>query len=475
MAKLKHLLNIGLMLGFFFSLFFYLPKQFTVSAGECGCSGDQVCTGTCSFQYGSLSPTCSQCSAPPQVQPTAEPTSPSGGGTSCDGCGSCENGKKYCSFPCNSGCCGGVYDCDSGGGGTSYVAVSGTIKNAATNAGIQGVSVYIVNSDGVNETVTTGADGKYTSSATKFSNTRDYAIRIPSLPAGYANPKTTATSAANSCIGGGGQPVGSSSYECQKISGGCSQSCNFTLDVTSSSSSSSAASRITCGMATAVGLVSQGIKTYGGKQYRQYWVVQGRDYSNALTIFSNINGVNRPTTLTYWRHPIGNANYPNDSCWYGKPNNTGECASEPVFPAATKTQANASSLTTNLDLTNLPSTQLGTNVVVCNATVPGQGACSGNPFGNYSATTSTQTCNTTETPADSRVMLNIVCSKKDEGNADCNGVVDDADYTRWKCEYSNDYHHCYSANSENSADFDGDGYAYLLDFEIWRSAKFDTL
>ncbi len=464
MGKPKNFYSISLILIFFFSLLFYLPKASLVKAGDGCCGASAHCNTGCVAPDCINDGICVPDSSPPtSVPPTSSP---------CGGCGACVNGRQECRFPCATGCCGGMYDCDNGGGGgTSYVTVSGTVKNKATNTGIQGVSVYIVNSDGVNESVTTGADGKYTSSTNKFPNTRDYAIRIPSLPTGYNNPKTTATTAANSCIGGTNQPVGSSSYECQKVSAGCGQSCNFTLDaINGSSSSAGSIARITCSM-TATGLKSQGVKTYDGKQYRQYWVVQGKNYENALKIEAKVDNVSQATTLTYWRHPIGRSDRPKDSCWYGKPNNTGECAAELIFPAATKSQAEVRSLTTKVDLTVLPGTQLGKNVVVCNATIPGQKACSGNPFGNYT-TSGFQDCNTTENPADSRVMLNVVCNKKDQGNADCNNVVNDADYDRWKCEYSNNYHSCTAAGSIDSADFDGDGYAYLLDFEIWRQNKF---
>ncbi len=55
------------------------------------------------------------------------------------------------------------------------------------------------------------------------------------------------------------------------------------------------------------------------------------------------------------------------------------------------------------------------------------------------------------------------CAKKAQGDADCNDVIDSADYAIWRSEFL--------AGTVDKADFNADGRVSLADFEIWRKSK----
>ncbi|MCJ7741050.1 hypothetical protein MUP32_07115 [Candidatus Microgenomates bacterium] len=89
---------------------------------------------------------------------------------------------------------------------------------------------------------------------------------------------------------------------------------------------------------------------------------------------------------------------------------------------------------------------------------------------NISVTpTPTIPVNITMTPSPTPDETCSRCAKKDRGDADCNGVIDDADYTIWKSDFLTGAR--FIANgcpAPDTADFNRDGKVDLQDFEIWR-------
>lgn len=247
MGKLIHFYKISLILIFFFAYFLLLPKQSLVNA-ERGCVKayhEMFC-----YDWGP-----SQVNVKYKCEPCTT-------GQNCDNVGSDWQGME---------------DCDrGGGGGTSYISVSGIVKNKTTNTPIDGVRVHIFNSDMVEEDVITRNGGRFTSSNNKFPNNRDYDVSIPSAPSGFVSPKTIGTTAASSCLQGANQPVGSPAYNCQRVNGGCGQNCDFTLDVVSpSSSSSSSSSGSACTYPTDNLLCNPGAETAGLESIWDTWFYSG--------------------------------------------------------------------------------------------------------------------------------------------------------------------------------------------------------
>lgn len=75
--------------------------------------------------------------------------------------------------------------------------------------------------------------------------------------------------------------------------------------------------------------------------------------------------------------------------------------------------------------------------------------------------------------------LNISCPsspytlcKRTNGDANCSGKVDTADYDIWKCEYLGS-NTCAATGSVRSADFNDDKSVNLIDFEIWRNTYYN--
>jgi hypothetical protein len=60
---------------------------------------------------------------------------------------------------------------------------------------------------------------------------------------------------------------------------------------------------------------------------------------------------------------------------------------------------------------------------------------------------------------------------KTSGDANCDGNVNDSDYTIWKCEFLGGGI-CQNPSSQKTADFNLDTKVDLVDFEIWRSNDF---
>ncbi len=63
------------------------------------------------------------------------------------------------------------------------------------------------------------------------------------------------------------------------------------------------------------------------------------------------------------------------------------------------------------------------------------------------------------------------CPKKPQGDADCNGSINETDYTIWKCEFLGNGT-CSSPQSTRKADFNLDNKVNLVDFEIWRRSVY---
>jgi len=59
------------------------------------------------------------------------------------------------------------------------------------------------------------------------------------------------------------------------------------------------------------------------------------------------------------------------------------------------------------------------------------------------------------------------CSKKSQGDANCDESIDENDYNVWKCEFLGGGT-CQNTSSQKKADFNSDNKVDLIDFEIWR-------
>ncbi len=90
----------------------------------------------------------------------------------------------------------------------------------------------------------------------------------------------------------------------------------------------------------------------------------------------------------------------------------------------------------------------------------GTGVCHANVIVSASPSP-TPTTPATITPTISQT----VCSRKAEGDADCNGLITTADFEMWRKEN-------FKELSTTNADFNGDGVVGLVDFEIWRRGFF---
>ncbi len=61
------------------------------------------------------------------------------------------------------------------------------------------------------------------------------------------------------------------------------------------------------------------------------------------------------------------------------------------------------------------------------------------------------------------------CSRRPDGDADCNGVINDLDYNFWLSKIRGATSTC----TYCSADFNNDTLVNLKDFEIWRLTRFN--
>ncbi len=61
------------------------------------------------------------------------------------------------------------------------------------------------------------------------------------------------------------------------------------------------------------------------------------------------------------------------------------------------------------------------------------------------------------------------CSRRPDGDADCNGVINDLDYNFWLSKIRGGTSTC----TYCSADFNKDTFVNLKDFEIWRLTRFN--
>jgi hypothetical protein len=59
------------------------------------------------------------------------------------------------------------------------------------------------------------------------------------------------------------------------------------------------------------------------------------------------------------------------------------------------------------------------------------------------------------------------CLKKNQGDANCDGNVNNFDFDIWKCEFLGNGS-CQNPSSQKIADFNLDTKVDLIDFEIWR-------
>lgn len=60
------------------------------------------------------------------------------------------------------------------------------------------------------------------------------------------------------------------------------------------------------------------------------------------------------------------------------------------------------------------------------------------------------------------------CPSSFQGDADCDGNINDYDYRIWQCEYIGNGS-CSNPTSNKNADFNNDNKVDLINFEIWRN------
>ena len=76
----------------------------------------------------------------------------------------------------------------------------------------------------------------------------------------------------------------------------------------------------------------------------------------------------------------------------------------------------------------------------------------------------------TSTPIPPSVLPTIpacsACTRKGQGDANCDAVINDADYTLWLADFSQ------SATGCKPTDFNSDSKVNLMDFEIWRNNRY---
>lgn len=65
------------------------------------------------------------------------------------------------------------------------------------------------------------------------------------------------------------------------------------------------------------------------------------------------------------------------------------------------------------------------------------------------------------------IPITPACQKKTQGDANCDGEINEVDYDIWECEFLGDGE-CNNLNTNLSASFDLDSKVDLIDFEIWR-------
>ncbi len=66
--------------------------------------------------------------------------------------------------------------------------------------------------------------------------------------------------------------------------------------------------------------------------------------------------------------------------------------------------------------------------------------------------------------------LSETCSKKNRGDANCDGNINELDYQIWRCEYLGEGT-CLTLGTYKTADFDRNNLINLVDAEIWRKNK----
>lgn len=79
------------------------------------------------------------------------------------------------------------------------------------------------------------------------------------------------------------------------------------------------------------------------------------------------------------------------------------------------------------------------------------------PFRSPTPITATNPIQPTRTPT----PISGSCSRKSQGDADCNGIIDLIDYEIWRREFT-------GTASTRNADYNADGFVNLIDYEIWR-------
>lgn len=85
-----------------------------------------------------------------------------------------------------------------------------------------------------------------------------------------------------------------------------------------------------------------------------------------------------------------------------------------------------------------------------------------NSFGNSAWTDWACTSTLAPTSTPTNTPTTVLCPRKSEGDADCNGRIDLVDYEIWRQEY-------YGTLTTKTADFNGDGVVDMTDFAIWQA------
>ena len=69
------------------------------------------------------------------------------------------------------------------------------------------------------------------------------------------------------------------------------------------------------------------------------------------------------------------------------------------------------------------------------------------------------------------INVSSTCLKKFQGDANCDGSINNLDFNIWKCEFLGGGS-CNTPSSSKTADFNRDRKINLIDFEIWRQGSY---
>lgn len=222
-------------------------------------------------------------------------------------------------------------------------------------------------------------------------------------------------------------------------------------------------------------LAVNGLTPVGTYPYRSYTTQSGQNYSSAITLAGQKDGVGASLNLEVWRAPYSK------NCWYGYNYLTvpAECLADIKKETAfsNKLQNDTYTLLTDFKTADQQNVTTGSYDLVCNAKdVTTNNTCTSNPYITPGAN-NMQNCG-----AGGRAIIHVVgpsitpppecvfngINTKLKGDANCDGIIDVADYTIWFNEFINESN---GVENKKSASFNLDERVDLIDYEIWRNNR----